>query len=106
MSVDYLMLHGGVGMVSAAGYMNAEGGDRIADKARDLLDRGCEALLIDLRGTRLVNHQGLAALHRLRDEVVRRGARLAFRNLSATVARIFDIVGLSCEEVGDQYRLA
>jgi anti-anti-sigma factor len=87
-------LDDGAGVVAAAGYMNAECGRRIADSVRMLFDRGCRLILIDLDGTRLVNHNGLHVLRELRDEVARRGGRLGFCNLTATVAATFRIAGL------------
>jgi anti-anti-sigma regulatory factor len=89
------MAGGGVGTVTAVGYLNVDGANLIADQARRLLAGGCVGLLIDLRGAWLVNHHGLLALRRLCDEVARRGSRIEFCNLSSTVARTFEIIGIS-----------
>ena len=84
-------LPGNVGVLRLFGYLNGPGGCILAREANRLLKLGCPRVLIDFAGTRLVNRHGLAALADLNDTC---GPRLAFRNLSPTVARIFQIVGL------------
>ena len=49
------VLTGGVGLIAAAGYINNEGGQAIADAATELMEQGCGTLLIDLDGTRIIN---------------------------------------------------
>jgi anti-anti-sigma regulatory factor len=83
---------GNVGVLCLKGYLNGPGGSVLVQEAHRLLERGCSLLLIDFAGTRLVNHHGLMALAELSGSF---GTRLAFRNLSPTVARIFGIVGLT-----------
>jgi anti-anti-sigma regulatory factor len=74
--------------------MNGAGGRRIADRVRELFDNGCERVLVDLEGTRLINHNGLAELRALCDEVVRRGGWICFCNLTLTLSRAFKVAGL------------
>ena len=82
------------GVVAAQGYMNGDGGRRIAGRVHELLDSGCERVLVDLEGTRLVNHNGLDELRTLCEEVARRGGWICFCNLTTTVNKAFRIAGL------------
>ena len=56
------LLSDGLGLVAAAGYINNEGGQAIADAANDLMGQGCKTLLIDLDGTRIINSIGVSIL--------------------------------------------
>ena len=84
-------LPGNVGLLSLAGYLNGHGGHQVAQAAGQLLQLGCPTILIDFRGTRLVNHRGLWPLV---DLLQSSEPRVSFLNLSPTVERIFRIVGL------------
>ena len=56
------LLPNGIGVISAEGYINNEGGQAIADAATELMDSGCSTLLIDLEGTRIINSIGVSIL--------------------------------------------
>jgi anti-sigma B factor antagonist len=88
-------LPGGVGVISAAGYINNEGGEAIADASESLLERGCTVLLIDLDGTRIINSIGVSILLEILEKILERGGRLAFCNLSPTISKTFEIMGLT-----------
>ena len=84
----------GVGLISAAGYINNEGGQAIADAAAGLMDQGCNTLLIDLEGTRIINSIGVSILLEILEKLMDEKGRLAFSNLTPTIAKTFDIMGL------------
>lgn len=88
------VLSGGLGLISAAGYINNEGGQAIADAANDLLDKGCETLLIDLEGTRIINSIGVSILLEILEKLMDENGRLAFCNLTPTISKTFEIMGL------------
>ncbi len=85
----------GVGLIAAAGYINNEGGQAIADAASHLVGQGCSTLLIDLEGTRIINSIGVSILLEIMEKLLEeRGGRLAFCNLTPTIAKTFEIMGL------------
>jgi anti-anti-sigma factor len=89
------LLGEGLGLIAAAGYINNEGGQAIADAAADLMSRGCSTLLIDLEGTRIINSIGVSILLEIMEKLLEeRSGRLAFCNLTPTIAKTFEIMGL------------
>ncbi len=89
------MVADGLGLVAASGYINNEGGQAIADVINGLLERGATALLIDLEGTRIINSIGVSILLEVLEKLMERNGRLAFCNLTPTIARTFEIMGLA-----------
>lgn len=83
-----------VGLIAAAGYINNEGGQAIADAANELMGRGCDKLLIDLDGTRIINSIGVSILLEIMEKLLEDKGRLAFCNLTPTIAKTFEIMGL------------
>jgi len=88
------LLGDGVGVISAAGYINNEGGQAIADAAQELLGQGVRTLLIDLDGTRIINSIGVSILLEIMEKLLEDNGRLAFCNLTPTIAKTFEIMGL------------
>jgi anti-sigma B factor antagonist len=88
------LLSDGLGLVAAAGYINNEGGQAIADAASELMDQGCKTLLIDLDGTRIINSIGVSILLEILEKLMDEKGRLAFCNLTPTIAKTFEIMGL------------
>ncbi len=84
----------GLGVIAAAGYINNEGGQAIANAAHDLIDRGCATLLIDLDGTRIINSIGVSILLEIMEKLLDDKGRLAFCNLTPTISKTFEIMGL------------
>jgi len=88
------ILTGRIGLIAAAGYINNEGGQAIADAATELLDHGCGSLLIDLEGTRIINSIGVSILLEIMERILEEKGRLAFCNLTPTISKTFEIMGL------------
>ena len=86
-------LSDGVGLISAAGYINNEGGQAIADAATELMDRGHTTLLIDLEGTRIINSIGVSILLEIMEKLLEENGRLAFSSLTPTISKTFEIMG-------------
>lgn len=83
-----------LGLISAAGYINNEGGQAIADAAAELMNQGCTTLLIDLEGTRIINSIGVSILLEILEKLMDENGRLAFCNLTPTISKTFEIMGL------------
>ena len=92
LSTDFLS--GDVGLIAAAGYINNEGGQAIADAAVVLMGKGCGSLLIDLDGTRIINSIGVSILLEIMEKLLEKNGRLAFCNLTPTISKTFEIMGL------------
>jgi anti-sigma B factor antagonist len=88
------LLPNGIGVIAAAGYINNEGGQAIADAATELMDNGCSTLLIDLEGTRIINSIGVSILLEIMEKLLEEKGRLAFCNLTPTISKTFEIMGL------------
>jgi anti-anti-sigma factor len=88
------ILPSGVGLIAAAGYINNEGGQAIADAATELMDQGCGTLLIDLEGTRIINSIGVSILLEIMEKLIEENGQLAFCNLTPTISKTFEIMGL------------
>jgi len=84
----------GFGLIAAAGYINNEGGQAIADAATELIAGGCGTLLIDLEGTRIINSIGVSILLEIMEKLLEDKGRLAFCNLTPTISKTFEIMGL------------
>jgi anti-anti-sigma factor len=85
----------GLGVVAAAGYINNEGGQAVADAVEGLFEKGCSNLLIDLDGTRIINSIGVSILLEILEKLLDGGGRLAFCNLTPTISKTFEIMGLA-----------
>ena len=82
------------GLITASGYINNEGGQAIADAANKLMEQGCKTLLIDLDGTRIINSIGVSILLEILEKLMDEKGQLAFCNLTPTIAKTFEIMGL------------
>ena len=91
------VLSDGLGLIAAAGYINNEGGQAVADAASALVGGGCSSLVIDLDGTRIINSIGVSILLEIMEKIMEGEGKLAFCNLTPTIAKTFEIMGL------DQY---
>lgn len=83
-----------VGLIAAAGYINNEGGQAIADAATELMNQGATTLLIDLDGTRIINSIGVSILLEIMEKLLDGEGKLAFCNLTPTISKTFEIMGL------------
>ncbi len=94
MKLSREILSGNMGLIAAAGYINNEGGQAIADAAAELLEQGCNKLLIDLEGTRIINSIGVSILLEIMEKLLEEDGCLAFCNLTPTISKTFEIMGL------------
>jgi len=92
--VSKKLLSDDLGLVTAAGYINNEGGQAIADAATELMEQGSQTLLIDLDGTRIINSIGVSILLEILEKLMDEKGHLAFCNLTPTIAKTFEIMGL------------
>src|SRR5829696_6879214 len=86
---------GDVAVVYAGDYVNKMSGQRIERECLTRMERGCRALVINFRDTELVNSIGVSILLGVIDEAERRGARVAFTNVSLHTLKLFELLGLT-----------
>ncbi len=86
---------GEVAVVYAGDYVNKMSGQRIERECLMRIERGCRALVINFRDTELVNSIGVSILLGVIDEAERRGARVAFSNVSLHTLKLFELLGLT-----------
>lgn len=86
---------GEVAVVYAGDYVNKMSGQRIERECLTRIEGGCRALVINFRDTELVNSIGVSILLGVIDEAARRGARVAFSNVSLHTLKLFELLGLT-----------
>ncbi len=86
---------GQVAVVYAGDYVNKMSGQRIERECLTRIERGCRALVINFRDTELVNSIGVSILLGVIDAAERRGARVAFSNVSVHTLKLFELLGLT-----------
>jgi stage II sporulation protein AA (anti-sigma F factor antagonist) len=86
---------GEVAVVYAGDYVNKMSGQRIERECLTRIERGCRALVINFRDTELVNSIGVSILLGVIDAAERRGARVAFSNVSVHTLKLFELLGLT-----------
>jgi anti-anti-sigma factor len=86
---------GEVAVVYAGDYVNKLSGHRIERECLTRMECGCRALVINFRETELVNSIGVSILLGVIDEAERRGARVAFSNVSLHTLKLFELLGLT-----------
>lgn len=82
-------------VVYAGDYVNKLSGQRIERECIQKLEHGCRALVISFRDTELVNSIGVSILLGVIDVAERRGARVAFSNVSMNTVTLFELLGLT-----------
>lgn len=85
----------GVAVLYTEGYINNQGGEEIARSAYKLLEEGYRVLLLNLRGTKIVNSIGISILIEIIEKMIEIDGRLAFCCLTPTIEKTFHIMGLA-----------
>ncbi len=86
---------GEVAVVYAGDYVNKMSGQRIERECMLRMEGGCRALVINFRDTEIVNSIGVSILLGVIDAAERRGARVAFSNMSLHTLKLFELLGLT-----------
>ena len=86
---------GGLAVLYTEGYINNQGGEKIARQAYELIDQGHKLLLLNLAGTKIVNSIGISILIEIIEKMLEIEGKLAFCNLTPTIEKTFHIMGLT-----------
>ena len=85
----------GLSVIYTEGYINNQGGEEIARVAFELIENGETIILLNLQGTKIVNSIGISILIEIIEKMLEIDGRLAFCNLTPTIAKTFHIMGLT-----------
>lgn len=86
---------GTLAVLEVAGYINNEGGEAVAREAKRLLSEGTRTLVLDLQATRIINSIGISLLLEALEQTIEVNGTLAFCCLTPSIAKTFQIMGLS-----------
>ena len=84
-----------VAVIYAGDYVNKLSAERIERECRLSLEQGCRALLINFKGTEIVNSIGVSILLGVIDSAEQTGARLVFVNVNRHTVKLFELLGLT-----------
>ena len=85
----------GLAVIYTEGYINNQGGEKIARQAYELIDEGYKMLLLNLGGTKIVNSIGISILIEIIEKMMEIDGKLAFCSLTPTIEKTFHIMGLA-----------
>ena len=86
---------GNATVIYASDYLNKVSGERIERECKRQLESGCQALVIDFRGTELVNSIGVSILLGVIDVAEQNGALVIFSDVNSQTAQLFEMLGLT-----------
>ncbi len=99
--------YGPYAVIRSDGYINNLGGEKIASECTKLMENGCSNLILNLAKSNVVNSIGISILIEIIEHIIEKNGRLAFSDLSPTVAKTFRIMGLlQYTELFENERLA
>jgi anti-anti-sigma factor len=82
-------------VIYTEGYINNQGGEEIARVADQAMEEGHKVVLLNLVGTKIVNSIGISILIEIIEKMLEIEGRLAFCNLTPTIEKTFNIMGLT-----------
>ena len=86
---------GTAAVIYASDYLNKVSGERIERECKRQLDSGCQTLVIDFRGTELVNSIGISILLGVIDVAEKGGASIIFSDVNSDTVQLFELLGLT-----------
>jgi len=87
-------LHDDVLVMHTVGYVNNEGGERIAEEFSKYFAEGCTKVVIDLEQSKVVNSIGISFLLEVIEQLNEKDGRLVFTNLDPAIEKSLTIMGL------------
>ena len=86
---------GTASVIYASDYLNKVSGERVERECKRQLESGCRALVIDFRGTELVNSIGISILLGIIDVAEKSGAHVIFSDVNSQTVQLFEMLGLT-----------
>ena len=86
--------YGPYAVLRSNGYINSLGGEKIAEECHKLMSNGCDKIILNLANSTVVNSIGISILIEIIESIIALEGRMAFSNLTPTIAKTFRIMGL------------
>lgn len=84
---DVLVMH-------TSGYINNEGGEKIAQEFSQHFEKGIKKVVIDLEKSKVVNSIGISFLIEVIEKLNEKDGKLIFTNLESAIEKTLTIMGL------------
>jgi anti-anti-sigma factor len=84
---DVLVMH-------TSGYVNNEGGEKIAQEFEKHFENGLKKVVINLEKSKVVNSIGISFLIEIIDQLNEEDGKLVFTNLDSGIEKMLTIMGL------------
>lgn len=81
-------------VIRTYGYVNNEGGERIAEEFNRYLEKGIKRVIINLEKSKVVNSIGISFLIEIIEKLNEVEGKLVFTNLDAAIEKTLTIMGL------------
>jgi anti-anti-sigma factor len=86
---------GETAIVYASDYLNKLSGEKIERECRRQLDAGCRKLIVNFKGTEIVNSIGVSILLGVIDAASNAGASVVFSDVNDDTIELFEMLGLT-----------
>jgi anti-anti-sigma factor len=87
-------LHDDVLVINTSGYVNNEGGEKIAEEFDNHFENGIKKVIINLEKSKVVNSIGISFLIEIIDKLNEEDGKLIFTNLESAIDKMLTIMGL------------
>lgn len=87
-------LHADVLVINTSGYVNNEGGEKIAEEFDKHFENGVKKVIINLEKSKVVNSIGISFLIEIIDKLNEEDGKLIFTNLESAIDKMLTIMGL------------
>ncbi|PKL87259.1 MAG: anti-anti-sigma factor [Ignavibacteriae bacterium HGW-Ignavibacteriae-2] len=87
-------IKGNMLIISTEGYINNNGGQKIADEFYSKKTNDIKKVILNLEKTKVVNSIGISFLIELIEKLNESNGKLVFTNLDASIDKTFTIMGL------------
>lgn len=81
-------------IINTAGYVNNEGGEKIAEEFNGHFEKGIKKLVINLEQSKVVNSIGISFLIEIIEKLNEVEGKLIFTNLDSSIEKTLTIMGL------------
>jgi len=88
-------LAGSVAVVYPQGYLNNLAGESLVNESRGYIEKGIKNVVVNFRGTDLINSIGISLILHIMEELKGCGGRLCFSDMSKTHRDTFEMLGLT-----------
>ena len=81
-------------VIKTEGYINNEGGKKIAEEFEKHFDTGVNKVLLDIENSKVVNSIGISYLIEIIEKLNEKNGTLYFTNMDSAIEKTFTIMGL------------